>query len=351
MAEFTLVLRSHADTPIGEIQPNGLSFEFFINEVGTMQFNLPLVHSLAKREKIQPYVTDYYLYRNATLLQGGMITSLKMTNDSEMLEIAGKDWMHYLSLRQHPFDPDLPTKYKFQRKNKDVYSIIEDFLSVALGEAYSLPMTYHNGSIGATINYKIDLADTEDLLSKIENLSNQDPGFDYIVTPFREFQMFSPQKGSFLNYPLVKDVNIYKISITDNGPKGNHLLAQGAGTAKKLTKTVDSTVSKALYRRIDYAQDYGNLVDPALLTNKAKALQNYSKHPLFEFDITMLPQVTDDVYEQLALGDTVPVTGDFGYMSFDAQPHRIVNMKGSVNDQGDEELVLGVNDVPNGLLD
>jgi hypothetical protein len=346
MANFTVVLKTHNEVRIGELAPINLRFDQTLDEVGTINFDLPQAHPLCRRDRLQPYITDFYLYRDALLLMAGMITAVKMSNQDEIIEIAGKDWMHYLEIREYPFDPSNPLLFDFQKQNADVYQIIEDMLDVVLAEPNSLPLIYDNGLLGVTINYKIELADTEDILSKIKNLADQHPiGFDYEVTPDRHFIMHSPQKGSAIDYPLEKDNNVYTIDVTDNGPKGNHVLATGAGTSNKLAAVTDDDVSQAMFRRIDTSQDFGNIVDQSFLDGKTLEVQQYAGQPLFEFDIVILPQAAEDIYLSIQLGDTVPVRGDFRYMQIDS-PHRVVSRKVKVNEQGDEEITLGVNDVP-----
>ena len=107
----------------------------------------------------------------------------------------------------------------------DVFALIEDLLDATLALPNSLPLVYGNGLSGQVINdFKIEMGDTEFIKAKIETLSKKLPGFDYEVTPQREFKMYPDGKGTTRSFTFEQGRNILMLDYANRGPEGTHTL-------------------------------------------------------------------------------------------------------------------------------
>ena len=332
----------HNFAGLGEAIPEQLQYTYTLAEPSTVQYELDINHNLATRASVQPYVTDFLLLRNGTEFLGGLHTGVSLDEVLIRLQISGKDYKHYLEKRQFPFDPTDLTAYTFEKPATDVFVIAEAILAVVLAETNSLQMFYANGLLGQTIDYRIDPGDSETIYEKISQFAEADTnGFDWLVTHDRWVRFYAPQKGAANSYIFERGKNLEALSFEDNGPVGNHCLGLGAGTASRLGSVVDNAASQATYRRLDKVMDFGAaVIDQAALDDLATGMAAGHGMPRLKIQAEVVFDYIDEVFDEVALGDTCRFIGDTHYLSIDAN-YRIIGFQGGQRDsESTEQLTL-----------
>lgn len=345
MAKWSVVHYNHDDVALGDVFPNTPEFAIYLGKVGYCNYEMDLGHPLAVKQSTEPYATDFKLFRDDKPIIGGLHTNVAIGDNIEdrVLKVSGKDWMHYFEIRFWPFDPVNPTANMYLVTGRDVFNVVKDFLDTILALSYSPVFTYAFGLSGNVVNYKIEQADTEAILSKITTLSQRSPGgFDIEVTHDREVKLYSPTKGIQRDLVLEQGANVYKLNYSNDGPKGTHTLAQSHVTSSRVAVAIDH-VNLPKYRRIDYAADIPDLADASLIGSIGAGESNRAATPHTEFTATIVPDFIDDIFDRVSVGDTMRVSGDLQWDVID-DDYRLVSIVGKPDNEGNEEYELGFDD-------
>jgi len=328
----------HDFVALGEATPEELQYSLMLAEPHTVQYKLKSENTLAVYPNVCAYETDFLLQRDSDDFLVGMHTGVNVDEAEELLSIAGKDYKHYLERRQFPFDPTDPTLYLFEKPATDIFTVVEDILTVVLAETYSLPMSYANGLAGTTIDYRIDPADTENIYEKINSLA--EGHFDWLVDVSRWVRLYAPNKGTVNSYVFEKGRNLITLPYEDTGPDGNHVLGLGAGTANKLGSVYNNVTGQQLHRRLDSSHDFGSdVIDQSRLNDLTNAEGARTiKHKL-KIEAEVVPDYIDEVLDEVALGDTCRFIGSNFHKDID-QNFRIVGFQGTDSKNGAETLTL-----------
>jgi hypothetical protein len=340
---------NHAGTALGEAFPQELAFSMFLGaKVGSITYELDLEQDLAVRGKTNPYSTDFKLYRGHETamipIMGGMHTSISIADaESNTLSVAGKDWMHWFELDEWPFNASNIPGDRYVVVARDIALIVKDILDRCLAEPNSLSFTYTLSAIGQTTNYKIEPADTEKILSKIDALSKLSPGFDIEITHDRVFKIHAPQRTRTLTgFALRQGDNMENLSYTDNGPKATRL--RGFAQATTRIGYVYNSPDQAAYRRLMGSEEFTDVADLAALTSKTNAEGARAEAPTIEFSCSYV-NYDDDInfWSQVQLGDKIHVAGDLRYDVIDDY-FRLVGIECQPTDEGSEEIILTFDD-------
>src|SRR5580765_37422 len=197
--------------------------------------------------QIIPYNIDFGLFRNDREIMQGMVTAVGFEAEQEYLSVAAKSYLHYLEKRMFPYDAQHPNAFligdpprgsAYEVTNAEVKNIIETLLSSTIAMPNSLPITWTLADTGHHTDYRIDLPDSASILSKIQELSGQDPGiFDFWMDNL-EFKMAVPRRypiavlgdASLCAWTFTDSASgLLNVKFTNNGPEGNHILGVGAG--------------------------------------------------------------------------------------------------------------------------
>lgn len=339
---FTVFHYTHGHYALGDVYPKNLDFAIYLNRIGYCNYDIDMSHVLAKKENTSPYETDFVLYRGDNPIIGGEHTSINIQGiEVENMSVSGQDWCHYLERQQYPFNPDDPLANAYLVTGRDTALVVKDILTTILARPGSLDVDLSGiTAIGNLIDYKIDPNDTGDIYNKIVDLAKRFPGFDYEITPGRQFNIYSPQKGTNTGITLVQGHNIFDVAYTNNGPVATHTLGLAQAASTKLGVIVDSVAPQ--FRRADANQDFADIdsLDELTAATIGEAARNVSPHR--EITLKVIPKAFD-VWETLSVGDTVNVNADIRYEHI-VDDFRIVGMQCTVSDEGDEEWSLTLDD-------
>jgi hypothetical protein len=334
---------------LGEAFPQGLSFGKYLGaKIGSISYVLDLDQDLAVRSKTNPYITDFALFRghegDMTKILGGMHTSISLSEiEGRGLNVAGKDWWHYFEKEEWPFDPANPLLYRYQQVGRDIALIVDDILDTVLAQPNALAFTYTLAAIGQTTNYRIEPADTEKIINKLDGLSKLSPGFDLEITPDREIKLYSPQKTRTLTgFALRQGHNCENFSYTENGPQATHLRGFAQGATR--LGYIYNDAAQAAYRRITESIEFADVREQTLLQSRTTAEGLRQAAPAIEFSCSYINVDDDtDIWTQVELGDKIHVYAELEYDTLNTH-FRLVGMECSPTDEGDEEVTLTFDD-------
>jgi hypothetical protein len=345
--DFRIIHLNHDFVEIGECFPNSLSFSLPLSAAGDIAYELAIDHNLATWQKTYPYRTDYLLLLGEQMLQGGIHTGVAISDvETETLQISGNDYLHYLEKRWYPFDPlNLAAGGYIAPINTDVFTLVENLLDATLALSDSLPLDYDNGLSGQVINdFKIELGDTEYLKSKIETLSKKAPGFDYEITPQREFKMYADGKGTIRDFTFEQGRNILLLDYANRGPEGTHTLGIVQGSGNKIARAVNHT-GMPTYRRMDAHSDLQIITTDANVVQQATVAESERNFaPSTEISAKYIgDESITDIFQEVETGDRVRVNVDLGWDTINDYM-RIVNIQGNPDDEGNLELTFTFDD-------
>lgn len=342
--DWKVIHYSHDGAALAECSPEQLSWGRYLNRPGYINYDIDLYHFAAKYENVGTYRTDFALRRSDLDILAGLHNNVAADMDDPVIHVAGAGWMHYLEKRTWPFsmgsDHSNDGKVWFQ---VDIGQVVNDLLTAAAagnGIIFNIATT----NMGISTNYRIDPGDSGTLFDKITELSQQEPGFDFVVDNDKNFTMYAPKKGNVVtNYSLELGRNVKSVHYGDNGPVGNNVLGTGAGSSTKLAFGAADYDSEQIYRRLDFVDDYGDNPNIGSVTNYTRQSLAKSAVPDLDIWVTIYPEQFDNAYTSIDVGDWVHVMADLTYVRID-QHYRVTGIEGYLDAQGDEQLVFTFND-------
>lgn len=345
MANWKVTHYNHAGVALGEVNPEGLHFDLYLDKIGDIAYDIDLSHALATKINTRPYYTDYILSRGIRNIQGGIHTGINVADIGmgNVLQIAGLDWLHYLEGCMWPFDPTNPTASLYLQAGRDIALITKDLLDTTLAQTNRLSLAYALAAVGQTTDYRIDVADTTNLFDRISTISQIKPGYDFDISPdlTRTFTIYAPQKGN-PNNPFVfeQGSNIYISSYGNTGPKGTHTLNIATNSAGGQLGVQLDHATQPYARRWDVEEQFDNVSSLAQLAGYASGQSDRDGADQIAFTAKYIPQPNEDFWGEVSLGDSCLCLVDIGNYDSINQKFRLVGITGDVTDEGEEEISL-----------
>jgi Big-like domain-containing protein len=356
-AKFELMIFDHAGNLVG-IPQTMPSWGRYLNAAGYMNAAIELHDSMAKKDKINPDVHDWGIFRDGIKIEGGIITDAAVDTDERMLNITGATWLGYLTNRFMDFDPSkimnavfcTPGSLNVSKTNVvsltytnvDLFDIVRSLLDYILGVTNSIPITYDSHDSGIIIPVaNFDASDESDTLSRLTDLSTQAPGFDFELSPDCHLTMYTPQKGvNIADFSLDLERNVFAINGYENsGIKATRVFATGEGTGSgSAIALAQNTTLETSRRRKDMSQDIGTVFRRSQLNSSAKLLLSLASQEQIGFQVKILTEGLD-VWSICGPGDSIRVQADLEYDILSGY-YRILSMEGEPTNQGDEYVTF-----------
>ena len=360
MRNWRIMHKNHDGTNRGQLQPENLSFTMQKGDAGSnsVAYELDLGHSesVDMVQFQEPYRTDFELSVDGYIIIAGMHTEIAFSTDDNFVQIAGKDWLHYLEKRQYPFDPMEPNQYRdgdperglaMEAEGVDVGTIIGTILARVLDEPYSLDMTYTVPDMETPIDFELALADTSSIQSKIAELGENATLFDFWVTPSKELQFAVPRQydetamtdSSACALILNNDVTV-RASITSTGPDCTRFVGYGAGNEVRLGLELMDVNQMGPYRRLDGNDDYGDVAFRARVDRLATGDYYQRKFPQETVTIEVQAEDIGGFWPAIRPGcaiwiDNIPV----GLYLINGG-YELLELSGDVSNEGGETIAL-----------
>lgn len=357
---------------LGELGPGAIDYE--VSRHAKNDDDSPVV----TEDFVGPYRTDWLLKRSDLddPIMGGIHTEVGGQDGEtpmEAVQIAGKDWLHYLEHRVWPYDAtlsgvDWPDGFRFKVTGGEVCQIVKDVLETVrdlsanypaapdvLGPnpSYSLGFTVEADDTGVDINHEITPFDATSIFQRVQTLSQMGKtrgGFDFYATWDKIIKLVAPEIGDpgapifALHVDATNHLaNMLSAGFTNTGPEATHVLGVGAGTSTQqgaINKHFPA--SSAVFRRLDKIADFGDVKNLDVLESLTSLELAFGSNPVHRIPIEVDPRNFEGFWVKTRPGKYVAVEYDFGLHTVDSI-QRIISMDCNVNQEGDERVVLAFN--------
>lgn len=375
MSGITVNHREHDGTLIATYQPENLQFTLNKGENGCHVISYEISRAIVTADFVGPYRTDFELLvdGSAVNILSGMHTNYSIQSNEEHVKIAGKDWLHYLEKRYWPYDDSNPNFYRFAipttdadhpptgyayfQVARDSALIVKDMLDQVLSLTDSLNLTYTLTAMGYTVDvFTIDLIDTENILSKIQTLSQEDDGeFDFWVEPDQEFVIYP---GRQYNIGVVSDptmaihtfdyadqsTGMFELGFTNNGPLETRLIGTGSNPSSSLAAVRAYAPSSAVFRLLENNISFGDVFNGDRVQKLTRKNLLFDLNPIHDVSLTVIPESVTNFWSDFKPGKAIWVTGDLdGHLVDSAQ--EIVAIDGSCDADGNLIASLRLNQI------
>lgn len=361
MSMWTIAHRNHSDVVLGRAFPRDLEFGTYLNKPGYINYNFPLSEPMAKFGTCRPYVTDFILSTKTGAgivdVMGGFHTGVQVDQELEVLQINGKDWLHYLERILWPYDPGT-ARWKplsadalggiFQETEyaKDLVAHYLNYCLTGASVANSLGITIDNvNSPGGSNSAIVEPGETGTALDKISELallgagSGNPQGLAFRMSPTRHFIETTPST-TFGDVTFEIGANAKLVSYTNNGPRGTRTYGQAQGPSSRLSSI--ATSGDTTYRRLDVLEDFGTVPSKAALDSLVSKIAIRNSTDQIELSLEYVPNdPTLDVWSTLRPGSTVSIKGDIGYTFLDFNAI-IVGIECKVSNEGTDIITYQV---------
>lgn len=322
---FYLFADLRTDSILGEVPIEGSRFDTILNGNGNWQGAVHLDNRLMSNEAILdctiPAKTALYIYRENTIVWGGIVWNRWYQSQGKVLQLSGQTFESYAYRRVRM--PLIPETY-----NTGQCSIISQlWAKMQTLNPYSdigviAPDSFPGSDVVRTLT--LNPWDLRTYGETIEGITEFDNGCDYTVKvfesggiPIKQLALWYPRLGSasitstnnVLDYPG----NIKNFYYTENGAEGNtKYFAAGDGDGKaKVVGTAEDTdkMSSQGYPRLDKVVPAPGVTLQATANRKAQAALMYGPVPQekWQFDLAggEIPQLGT-----YAMGDSFEVNID-----------------------------------------
>lgn len=368
MATWTIEFYDVHGTYLQTFEPMNLGFDHALKEVGSITFDLARSDPRLTRDLIGPYRTDYFLKRNSTLIQSGVITSYEWSSGDEgVVHFAGKDWLQLLDKRIMYFDPTLTHEAMMTnawikqaiKRHEQIVDAVFTRMNATVGSTASDPVWSLNPSPatfgGGTINWESHPFDTSTVLSIVQDLADDEArGFDFEAryTGYSggrvrlTLDMWNPLKDQGTIDTLTYD-EIVSLSFTNEGPMGTRIWGVGDGTGTTSLGSIAPNYQPSidLYRTHDSVHQLGAIRyrDRVNSLTAIHGKRDRGPHKILELrvDADSIP----NFWVNYKVGRNIWVDYDFLYHRVDSL-WRILGYTAEISLAGDEEVTLQLERLP-----
>lgn len=339
MPTWEVIHKDHAGAGFFGAAPENLTFTLQKGELGpgSLNYEISFADVAVSFNKLVPYEVDFELHSDDLILMEGMLTATEIEVGSGFVSLGCRDWLHYLELRQFPFDPQLPNNHlvgtpprgsAYEVTSTHINTILAVLLDNTLAMANSMPLAYTIPAMTATSDFTISLGDTESIYNKIQTLAQQSPGiFDFWTSPDRELHFAIPRRYDLnvindrtLASHIFTDAQsgISSLKVTNTGPEMNHIFGEGSAEPFAADDTVnvglaiDDMDLQGIYYRIDGNRSYGDVKTRNRVNALTRGDFSVAKLPRFDAELTVVVEAIENFWTIIYPGCAIWIDVDTG---------------------------------------
>jgi len=312
-----------------EIQTQNLTFGFALNDPGGCDFTMHYRDPKCTQSLMDPGKKEIHVYRGTTLVWGGYLWTATPSLDDGSVRFGGEGYLSRLK-----------------------YRTIDSLLTYAATDQFQIgwnliafTQAKTNGDLGFTRFSSSTSGVTRDrtyvpweravIFDMLTEMSGSVSGFDFEITPLKEYKNYYPSKGATLGlqYELGKNIDGLSYDI-DASNMATEVTALGAGdgsntciavsvdaTARATFGLLQETISLTEIKTFSFLQEQA---DEELLIKKGARWQ---------------PQInvsnSDPPFTSIAMGDIVTLKANEGYIQLN-NAFRATSMQVQIDNEGQE---------------
>lgn len=328
---------------IEEVEVKNLVFTKILNAPGSISFTVPIYDPKCTPEIFKPGARELQVYRNDVLVWGGYLWTAhreggggdEASGGTINMRFGGEGWLSRLKKRRLKVDKTYTAQ--------DIYDIAWDYINYTQQRTHGdLGFTRFSLALrGETQTLAWKAYERKMILELIQQLAESDQGFDFEVTPEREWKTYermgNPVPKIFeLGYELKNNVKNYTYEIDAISKMATEFTLAGKGEKElKLFSTQTDAIMSAEYGLLEEIESNTDIDDQGILDSICALLLRMYKEP--RQDLHTYVTLVDPAYGTYGIGDAVTVRVNDGFTQFD-RDMRIKTMVTSVPNVGDETV-------------
>lgn len=336
MPEYLIESRTRDGAYLVTLPARNLQFEVMLNKPGGFRFELPLVHDSVQRSTLREGLHEAWIYRDGVLVRCGPIWNVNVSRRDNNIKIDGESLESYLDLRR--IDADVT--YTTLDQSLIAWDMINDSQNQT-GGGLGITQGLLETGVSRSLGFKRHEGKT--VYDAISDMAEMDTGFDWWITPGRAFTTFYPRLqrnvGLRLEYPGI--VHTYGVQFMGKWLR-NDILMQGPEQTYAVAVDTTSRSTYGLRQLTTAAKDVKTTNELTALVAHERDLRAAGKAIPH---VSLMPSVLNPFDTgQMRLGDLCHIVISDGYVQLN-DLHRIVGFQVTVGKQGNESLLLYLEDL------
>lgn len=323
--------------------PNGqadIRYTKILNGPGSIEFTIPIDSSICTEANFLVGGRELHLYRDSTLVWTGLLISADVSGWA--LRFSGLGFWH--QLRRRLVVSDL---YYRDVEQLDIAWGLINHTQTQTGGALGFTRYSATGS-GITRTAVYCIENKVSVAEAIEQFAGADDGFDFEITPTKQFRTYYPRRSVSTGVSLNTASNVVDFSMVKDA---TDLVTEARATVDAKTCnlptviTATDTTARTTYGLLQTPIDESS-EDAALLQGLANEELRINKAPRLSMSVSLdsnLPGTP--AATSLALGDIISVTASRGFVSLSNQQARIVGLDIAIRRNGRELIRLDLDGV------
>ena len=333
--EYTMIATTRTGEFIAEIPFDNLQGEFFYNKQDEIRFTIheEVLNSLDK-DKFYPAKTEIVLLRNGKPIFCGPLWTINYSESNNKAGCVANDLSSY-------FDNRIVVSDTYEGSYGDMaWEIIADTQALTMGDlGVTRGLVVGPGAPSGVLGVKAGTYVTEVLT----DLSELEDGFDWNIGPDRVYNQYYPrlQVPSSVVFEFGGVVKSYAITY-DGKYTGNSVVTRGKNDA--MSTTAINSTSRSMYGLQEYVGNNTALTTMDQLDSYNAELLNLRQWPRKHVTIVLAQGSVSPFDDDFEFGHVIRTVINDGYNQID-QPMRCQGYQLSIGPQGDETLVVYMNDM------
>jgi hypothetical protein len=346
LADWITTVRDLAGVKLDEIPAKNLQFTYALNNPGGINFTIPWNDPKCTRSLMSVGQRELIVNRDGEDVWGGYLWNASVSSNDDHVRFAGEGWFSRILLRE------IHDKLTFI--DEDQLDIVWDLIAytqarVVGGVSGNLGITRFNPAESSAVlrTRRFQAYERPNIGEEIQALTEVIDGFDFEITPAKEWKTYFPHKGTDIDLVFDLDTSVDNLSFDEDATNlVSQISALGGGEAEnRCIATVASSSALAAFGLLEDSISFTDIKHFNTLAGKADAELQIRKIPRWQ------PQVTlnNSLWGQYSVGDRPRVRGKLGnYIDFDER-FRIGVINVQVNDEG-REVVQVMFDIPESAI-
>lgn len=336
MADYRIETRLRSGEYVATLPYRNIQFEQFLNKPGGLRFALPLYHDAVTPQTLIEGLHETWVYKNDQLIFAGPLWDVTPTSQNKSISCAASTLEDYLDVRRINMNVT-----KSQDQVDHAWELITHTQDRTGGQLY---ITRGTAQTGVTRERTWSTYDGKYILEAIQDMSEEEDGFDFYITPDRKFHCFYPRPRRNVGLTLTYPTTIRRYSVNKMGKwLRNDILVQGPDP---VYKTAVDTASRNKYGLREHVAAYKDASNVNQVTKRAGKIRDDRRRPRYNYSVSIDTTVID-IFDDaiIKFGDVIKLEIQDGHYVDVAESFRYVGHQVTVSEQGSESVVLYLNDL------
>lgn len=337
LGEYSYVIADLSGIELGEIQAVNPIWSYVLNDSGTCSIAVPT--RSANRALMPIGQCELHIYKGNSLVWGGhLYTAESVAEDTTRFGFSG----YFERLKRRYIDV---SQHFVATEQLDIaWNLINYTQSKTNGNTgMGWTRASATGS-GVTRDINYNAWERPVIADVLQDLAALDNGFDFEVTPSKQWKTYYPSKGAALSIGFEYGRNIQGMSLMEDASDNfNTYSAIGAGDGKNTCiAVVGDITSQAAYGLLETAESFTSIKHFETLQDRATEGLRMKKNPRLQPDLA-ITATGDPLLYTYTVGDRMNVYANDGYLQIN-KLMRIINITVEISNGNQEVVTLNMDD-------